>query len=195
MSAVLVFDLGGVVCEFRPHARLAALSRASGLHPDAVRRALWESGLEARAERGALGRHEAVDLVLAALDHRIDRSALIEAWSRAFRPNVALCALIRELPPPVYALSNNGPIVRECLDRELAGVASLFERVVLSWELSAVKPDPVAYSRLAATLDLAPQDAIVIDDSTENCRAARRVGFGAIRYRGPADLMRRLGRT
>jgi len=188
----LVFDLGGVVCRFRPQARLAALSRASGLGQDVVHRALWGSGLDARAERGALGSEEAVDAVLDALERRIDRPALIGAWSKAFVPNGPLCALVRELPRPLFAFSNNGPVFGECLAHELGDVVSLFDRVVLSWQVSATKPDPVAFTRLAAALDIAPQASVVVDDATENCRAARSVGFRAVRYRGPAALRRRL---
>ena len=49
---IVVFDMDGVLCDYRIERRLARLASWSGRSPDAIHAAIWRSGFEAEAERG-----------------------------------------------------------------------------------------------------------------------------------------------
>ena len=63
-----------------------------------------------------------------------------------------------------------------------------FERAFLSYELGLRKPDPRIYERVVLELDVAPQEALFIDDREENCAAARDVGLIALKMEGAQQL-------
>lgn len=52
MIKAVVFDMDGVLCEYRVERRLALLASWSGRSPDAIHDAIWGSGFEDEAERG-----------------------------------------------------------------------------------------------------------------------------------------------
>jgi putative hydrolase of the HAD superfamily len=176
---IVVWDLGGVVCRFRPERRLAALAELSGLAPAVIQQRIWGSGLDAAAERGDLSPDAAWAGVLAALDHRVEQDALRRAWSSAFEPNPAVLALVDSVHAPSALFTNNGPIVADLLDDELADVARRFADRLLSYELGAVKPEPAAFQRAAAQLACDPGELLLLDDSPANIAAARALGWQA----------------
>ena len=172
----MVFDLGGVVTSFRPERRLAELAVLSGLDESAIQQRIWESGLDAAAERGELSPDEVWAGVLAALEGRVDRDAVRAAWARAFAPNPAVLALVDSLTVPTALFTNNGAIVAEIFDHELADVGRRFAHRLLSCQLKAVKPDPEAFRRAAQQLECAPSELLLLDDSPVNVAAARALG-------------------
>src|SRR5690348_6935071 len=54
LITAVVFDMDGVLCRYRIERRLALLAAWSGQTPDAIHGAIWRSGFEDEAERGAL---------------------------------------------------------------------------------------------------------------------------------------------
>jgi hypothetical protein len=61
---VAVFDLGGVVARFQPELRLHRLAQVTQLTEHDVSVRLFDSGLDHRAELGAFGADEIVDVLL-----------------------------------------------------------------------------------------------------------------------------------
>lgn len=59
---------------------------------------------------------------------------------------------------------------------------AMFDAIELSHESGVVKPDPRSYGAVAAKLEVAPEDAIFIDDLERNVSGAQDVGMRAIRY-------------
>jgi HAD superfamily hydrolase (TIGR01509 family) len=189
-----VFVIGNVVCRFEPDRRLHELARVAGLAPTLIHEAIWESGIDARADAGALTPGELEREVLAALDDRIDAATLRAAWSTAFPPDPGVTALVRRLERPSFAFTNNGPMLTACLAHELAGVDALFERVVCSWQIKRQKPDPVAFERLCAELQRPPEELLFVDDSPENVAGARSAGLAAVVFTSEHALVADLER-
>ena len=188
MIRALVFDVGGVVCTFDPDRRLDALARETGLERAYIHHAIWASGLEERAEVGALPAVGVERTLLDVLEGRIDALALRKAWSSAFTADPAVCALVMSVELPCFAFTNNGPMFTDCLAHELAPVRRCFERVICSWQLRARKPDPVAFERLCRELCRAPENLLFIDDNADNVMAARSVGLTALVYESVTRL-------
>ncbi|HSX44478.1 MAG TPA: HAD family phosphatase [Candidatus Saccharimonadales bacterium] len=59
---------------------------------------------------------------------------------------------------------------------------ALFDDILLSYEVGAVKPDPRIYELAAGRLGEVLKDCVFIDDSVGNCQGAEAVGIQAILY-------------
>lgn len=192
VTDIVVFDLGGVVCHFRPERRLATLATETGLDTSEIEHAIWSSGLDHRADSGDLTEGETIEAVLQALDHRLDEPALIRAWSQAFAPNAAVLDIASRVSAHRYVFTNNGPLLPLCLG---PGVTEVFERVICSYELRARKPDLLAFERLAAELRSEPTTVTFIDDDSANCRSAEVAGFRVLHFMGAESLESDLARA
>ena len=192
MIHTVVFDLGGVVCRFDPARRLSLLADATGLAAVDIDAAIWGSGLDRQAELGRLSRAETYDAVLARVDRRIGADTLRAIWSTAFVPDPAVVDLVARCNVPTALLTNNGPIVEDCLAAELASVAQPGGHVFTSWRLGARKPSSEVFASVADALAIEPAALVLIDDDLRNVDAARSAGWLAVQYEDPRQLRSRL---
>jgi glucose-1-phosphatase len=58
-----------------------------------------------------------------------------------------------------------------------------FDRVEISYLLKTAKPDPAIFRWSCDQLAIEPQEAVVVDNSTDNCDAAMAIGMQAVLYR------------
>jgi putative hydrolase of the HAD superfamily len=182
MIAVVVFDLGGVVCRFEPARRLAALAAHSDLTPREIQARLWDSGFDADCERGRYSAAETRAEVRARIGYRGDDDALLAAWARAFLPDDDVLALADRLRARfgLALLTNNGPLLREALPRHLPELAQRFDPLLCSCELCLVKPRPELFRAAGRRLASPPEQLLLVDDSEANVVAARRCGWQAL---------------
>lgn len=185
---VLVVDLGGVAARFTPERRLRALGAATGLSEAEVRARIWDSGLEASAERGRYSSDEIIEVVRAAFDHRIGAEELVEAWALAFEPDEAVLARLARVPLRRVVFTNNGPMLDRCLAGPLRDLAASFEQVICSWHLSAAKPDAGAFEGASDRIGVPGARLLLLDDSAENVAGARACGWEASQVRSLDDL-------
>jgi len=61
-------------------------------------------------------------------------------------------------------------------------VRRLFDVVVLGAQIGARKPDPEVFRRVAAMLDVPPQECVMVDDLARNVRGARAAGMVAVQH-------------
>ena len=192
---VALFDLGGVVCRFRPRRRLAALARASGLAEAEVHARIWGSGLDERCDRGeydAAGAHRAIG---EALGLGLDRPALRALWMLAFEPDPAVLGLVDRVREAVRTglLTDNGPLLLESMPELLPEVARRFDWLFFSCELRARKPSAELFERAVARTGCRPGAVLLIDDSARNVAGAIACGLQACLYTEPRALARELG--
>jgi putative hydrolase of the HAD superfamily len=121
----------------------------------------------------------------------------VEAFRRGFwagdRPDEELVDHVRHLRHQGHrtALLSNAPAdLPEYLEQ--LGIADAFDVIVISGAEGVVKPDPEIYRRALDRLDVAPHEAVFVDDMRVNVEAARSVGLHAWRFRGLAPLRVRL---
>lgn len=99
-------------------------------------------------------------------------------------PNEPLFAYIRDVVAPSYRvglLSNAGANWLDTMFEPWQ--VALFNQVVLSYELGAVKPDAVMYETIALKLGVLPEEAVFVDDRIEFVSGAHAVGMNAIQYK------------
>lgn len=89
-------------------------------------------------------------------------------------------------------LSNWGAVTFEGVP-ERYPVLSLLEGIVISGELGVLKPDPRAFRHCEQRFGFRPRQALFIDDSPANVRAARDLGWDGVVFE-PAGLDHELRR-
>ncbi len=88
-----------------------------------------------------------------------------------------------------YGIGSNGPARKmEITLGQHAGLTERFRGHIYSaHDIGASKPDPALYLHLAAALGVAPQDAVVIEDSATGARAAFAAQIPCFGYAAETD--------
>jgi putative hydrolase of the HAD superfamily len=182
--SLVLFDLGGVVCKFRPERRLEQLSLLSGKPAARVRELLWESGFSRRCDRGDLSGAEMHQRAGELLGWTAHYAEFRRAWASAFEPDPGVLALVRALRQNCRTglLTDNPPVIREALQDELREVGLEFDFLGFSCELRSLKPDPAIFRRALASAGSTPEEAFFIDDVRENVDAARSLGIASLLF-------------
>ena len=118
------------------------------------------------------------------------------AWVRALDPVTILSDEFFESLSTqcrLGLLSNTDPIHAAYLERHFSFVR-YFPVRIYSNVVAASKPSPAIYQAALRELQVAPAEALYIDDIEEYADAARQLGMDAIRFEGAARLYAELGR-
>jgi HAD superfamily hydrolase (TIGR01509 family) len=192
--AAALFDLGGVLFHYEPHARWQALAEATGLRADEVQKRLSASGYTQACDTGHYRGAAAFAAGVRALGHRLSRERFTHLWVSAFRPDerVLDMALALKTRIQIALLTNNSDLVRAGLEQLWPAVLAPFMPRIFSADLGLTKPDPRAYLKAADLLGVAPGRILVVDDSPANTASAASLGFVCIDYTDPDDLLRAL---
>ena len=88
-------------------------------------------------------------------------------------------------------LSNSrGDYLRPILDRH--DITRLFDEIIISSEVSIIKPDPAIFELALGYMDVLAEHTIFIDDNEANAQAAASVGIESIWYKDLTSLKERL---
>ncbi len=189
--ALVLFDLDDVLVGYDHRARIETMARRTGTHVECVHRALFESGVEAAADRGELDGPGTV----AAFARELGATVTLEDWIQAraagmsARPEVQALASAVSARAGVAVLTNNGLLLRDHLARMHPPLFPLFAgRVHCSAQYRRSKPDPAIYRDCVAALGVAPADTLFIDDKAANADGARLAGLHAHHFTDAAGL-------
>ncbi|CAN0626851.1 glucose-1-phosphatase [Burkholderia multivorans] len=183
--SLVLFDMEGVLSHYDRGARVDSLSAMTGKPPDAVRYAIWGSGLEARADAGEITPDEYLGALGDLLRCRIDRDAWLVSRHASITPNVATLALAARVAQRhrIAVLTNNSRLVTDHLDYLNPPVARLFgDDVYASAAFGAVKPAAQAYLGCVAHLGAGPGETLFIDDTDANVAGAIHAGLHGYRF-------------
>jgi putative hydrolase of the HAD superfamily len=184
MARNIIFDIGGVVLEWRPGQLLERF------YPDAAERERMQPLIFKHADwleldRGALSEQE----ILARIGERAGRpvpelDTLFEAIRDSLVPKPDTIALLESLAArdvPLYCLSNMPTGIYLQL-RAMHDFWRHFAGIVVSGQVGMVKPDPRIYEHLLGTYGLRASETVFIDDLPVNVEAARSTGLAAILF-------------
>lgn len=59
---------------------------------------------------------------------------------------------------------------------------ALFDEIVLSYQVGAIKPDPIMYQTIANRLGVSPEECIYIDDQARYAEGATAIGMNGMQY-------------
>ena len=192
----VVFDFGMVLSSEPEQTAHADLIRLSGI-PDELLDSLYWKYRHAYDEGALSGlaywRQIASDAGLRLDETRISELAECDArmWTTENPAMVSWALALKAGGLRIAILSNIGDVVQISLEQHLPWVAD-FDVRVWSHELRMAKPDPAIYAHTLQQLDVAPAEAIFIDDREVNIDAARTMGIQAIHFTGMAALREQL---
>jgi len=192
---VVAFDMDDVLCRYRIERRLALLASWSGRSPDGIYGAIWQSGFEDEAERGAFTADAYLREFGARIGYPLSAAEWVTARRAATEPDEAVLAIARRTAADrrVAMFTNNPWLLKRHIGEVFPAVPEIFGgRAVFSAELGCRKPDPEAFRRLAARLGVPPGQVLFFDDNSQYVAGARTAGVEAYQFAGAATVLDRL---
>jgi putative hydrolase of the HAD superfamily len=199
LDRVVVFDYGEVIShspsEFDRMAILAAANiRADGSN-DPVAAPFWASYWAHRdaLDRGTLSVPEYWHAVATELGTTFAPADLQSLWAADFRSwisvnpaTVELLAALHEGGTRMALLSNAGFDFGSAF--RYFPITAYFERVFVSAEMNALKPEPAIYHEVAQQLGITPAQMVFIDNKSINTDAAAALGITVHHFTGAEGL-------
>lgn len=198
----VIFDLGGVVLP-SPLDAFAEYESTRGLPRGFISGVVistGDTGAWSRHERGELSFDEFCEEFGAeakAAGGGIDVADLLDAIVGGSEPRPSYLRAIdriRNSGLATAALTNNwaGPDRSTASDPTAAALNSLddrFDVIVESAVVGLRKPDPAIYELVCSRLDVAPREAVFLDDLGPNLKPARALGMHTIKVSDPAAAL------
>jgi len=113
----------------------------------------------------------------------------VNFWSRSAGvvvPEVA--GLLRRLRAGYRVVLATNATSRLPIDLESLGLSQSFHAIANSSSLRVAKPDPAFFQAALQLADVAPNDALFIDDALENVSSASSLGITSHHFRSPSLL-------
>jgi glucose-1-phosphatase len=182
---LLLFDLEGVLSHYDRAARAERLAAITGRTAETVRQAIWDSGLEARADGGEISDDQYLHELGVLLRYPVSRAEWLDARLASITPNQASIALASRAAQRcrIAILTNNCRLLTDHIGYLNPPVARLFgPHVYSSAAFGAAKPAVQTYRRCVEHLGAAAADTLFIDDSQANVDGALAAGLQGYRF-------------
>jgi glucose-1-phosphatase len=188
--SVIVFDLGNVLLSF-------------DYQPAADKLESVEKGLGERflgfyfnnyqyhrdLERGDMAEDEFVEIMLSALDHKIDKETFCNYYSEIFSENKEIVDLLPKLKKSyTLVLLSNTNIIHYKYGWKGYDFLNHFDHIVTSYEAHAVKPEEKIYTTVESLTGEDPAGHFFIDDIKEYVDAARSLGWSGVQFKDYKSL-------
>jgi HAD superfamily hydrolase (TIGR01509 family) len=185
----MIFDWGGVMEELPREEDVLAWERRLALEPGVLPEILWGATWR-RLEVGAISDEDYARYVAERLGLP-DRDAVLRFLQEFYttdRLNLRVVDAARALRGryKVALLSNAFPTQRQIIcEQHGIDVDAEFDVYVNSAVVGLSKPNPEIYYLTLERLDVAPQQAIFLDDSLRNVDSARYIGLHTVQFVDP----------
>lgn len=184
----VVFDIGGVLVDWRPH-----LAWADELGEAGAKAYLDRIGFDRinLACDGGASFADAADAIAdpedaARLSHYVAR------YARTVPDKIAgswdILHTLKDGGVPLHAITNWSAETWPAGLEAHPELGEVFDTVVVSGQVGMVKPGVAIYRNLCERAGLRPEACVVIDDGWHNCLGARAAEMDAIHFQGPDHL-------
>lgn len=190
----VIFDIGNVLLSFRPREYLRGLSLDEE-HVELYAEIIFGSSLWLDLDRGITNEQEVVaQLTVRYPQHATGIQRVFAHWYSLLTPladSIELLNRLKEEGYSIYALSN---FHREAFHyvRSKYLWFDLFDGMVISYEINAIKPEPEIYQALIDRYDVDPRNSVFIDDVRANLVGAEAFGFHTIQFISVKETIRKL---
>lgn len=188
---LLLLDVDGVLLQYQRTQRLLHLAETLQVPIERVWQALFETGLEADYDCGAVDTAGYLQRLSDGLDADVDAALWVAARLVASHPQPAVIQRLLALPASLRlgVLTNNGPLMAQVVERLLPALhGRLHGRVLCSGMLGGRKPAPSVFLHALQRLQAVPHRTLFVDDLFTNVRGARLAGLHAETVRNGRDL-------
>ena len=195
MHKAIIFDLGRVLVHFDFNRSYRELAGFCPHAPADIPRLLAPSGLVERFETGLIEPRPFVEELSRILSLRTDYENFCRVFNSIFTDLLIPDSLVEALGARyrLVLLSNTNAIHFPML-RETYPVLRHFHRLVLSYEVKAMKPRPAIYHAAIERAGCLPGECFYTDDIAEYVEGARREGIDAVQFQSAAQLQEELSR-
>ncbi len=193
---VIVFDLGNVLIPFHYDMIINKLNeKEKGLGDFFVRKYTDNYHVHRSFEKGEMSEREFLSVMLDWTKHKVGEEEFKRIYSEIFTVNEKMTALLPELKKRfrLVLLSNTNSIHKK-YGWEKFSFLENFEKLFLSHEVGAVKPEKEIYKAVENYTDEPPQAHLFIDDVKEYADAAKNLGWNALHFETEEKTVRELRR-
>jgi putative hydrolase of the HAD superfamily len=142
---------------------------------------------------GRIGANELYRRIVDIYQLNLNYDQFVYEWCNIFAPMPGMPEIVKRVSKkyPIGLLSDIDPLHWQYC-RENFSFLSYFKNPALSFEIGALKPDPVCFLKAAENMKVDPVHCLFIDDREINVAGARKVGMQAIQFTGVDDLLKLL---
>ena len=180
----IIFDLGRVIVPFDFNRGYEKISVLCGVPASQISALISPTRLVQQFECGQLEPRAFVSQLSAHLKMEPTYEEFCEIWSSIFLPHTLVREKLLEGLAKNYRLvllSNTNAIHFEMI-RENYPLLRHFHSFVLSYEVGAMKPDPLIYRRAVEEARCLPEECFFTDDIAEYVEGAKRQGIDAVQF-------------
>ena len=192
--SVIVFDLGNTLISF-DHS-IAARKVLNLFHTLDLKKlydTFFDSEITSVFEKGLISPKEFHNRMQQFLGITLPYADFVPIWNDIFWEDKGSCDIARRLKSHyrLFLLSNVNRLHFEYI-RKKFDVISIFDELILSFMLGAMKPDRVMFDEAVRRAGVDADRLLYIDDRKEFVNEAKLLGIDAVHYRGAEDLTVRL---
>jgi glucose-1-phosphatase len=190
--SVVVFDLGNVLLPFDYNIILRNLDKVEeGLGGKFAEFYGKNYDIHRRFERGELSADQFADIILDVLERKVSKEEFFHIYSNMFSVNEGLVGVLPTLKKnyKLVLLSNTNDI-HQRYGWQTNGFLKLFDELVLSHKVGAVKPEEKIYRAVEAFTLVPPEQHLYIDDIPEYVTGGKNMGWDAVQFVGNEELFR-----
>ena len=189
--AAVIFDMDDVLCRYHFDKRLACLEKMTGVAAETINEVIWEQGFDEEGDAGCYTAEEYHRLFCERIGAQLSREQWLEARAISIEPDHEVLEMARRVKrnATLALLTNNGPLLKESIDRVFPEVAEIFgERAHFSCEFDTCKPDPRVFLRLLDRLQADPGETLFIDDTASYIQGATTAGLMTHHFQSASQL-------
>lgn len=187
--AAIVFDLGNTLIRFDHNIAVNKLKARFSIDPKKTYQLFFDSPITHLFEKGEITPAEFHRKASELLAIDVGYDEFLEIWNNIFWEDEGSCKLARELKKnyKLVLLSNINQVHFEHV-REKFDIISIFDELVLSYKLGAMKPDSRIYDDAVARSGGDRSKIVYIDDREDLIKASTSQGIDSIRYENSEKL-------
>jgi len=180
----LAFDLGRVLFDFDYNIALDRIKDRVKTPPQDIINALFYEDFGTDFEKGLISPENFFKKFVKEFGADINYNEFVKIWCEVFRPKNDMIDLVKRLRAAyrVHLISNINELHFNYLEGNYPDVFSLFEGLVLSFKVKAVKPEVRIYKELKAVSGCPYGSIIYIDDRGDLIDEAKRFGLNCIKF-------------
>ena len=182
--SAIVFDLGNVLIPFDYSKAINKLNEVeNGLGNRFYDFFKSNYNLHREFEIGKISEKEFINKILSIVDHKIDEKTFCKYYADIFSLNEDLISLLPTMKKnyKLFLLSNTDSIHKK-YGWEKYDFLKYFDKLILSFEVGAVKPDEKIFREVEKASGLPSGEHFFIDDIQEYVEGAKNVGWDAVQF-------------
>jgi putative hydrolase of the HAD superfamily len=187
----IVFDLGNTLIRFDHNISAKKLANLFRLDSKKVYDTFFDSEITRDFESGLISPKEFHRRVSELLKVKMPYKDFVAIWNDIFWEDAAMCDLARELKRSykLCLLSNINRLHFEHI-RGKFGIVGIFDEVVLSFAVGAIKPHRAIYDAVISRAGGDRTKLLYIDDREDLIREASAMGIDSIRFENDVAALR-----